>query len=70
LLPHEWNSIWIYFMAPPLGMLLAAAACGQLRDAVTCAKLHNHNHKRCIFCEFHALQKIIEKLQGSCPKGD
>ncbi|MFN0107497.1 MAG: MIP/aquaporin family protein [Blastocatellia bacterium] len=50
-----WNSIWIYFTAPPLGMLLAAESYLRLKGArnVLCAKLHHHNHQRCIFkCNF------------------
>ncbi len=37
-----WDSLWIYFTAPPLGMLLAAEAYLRLRGlrAVHCAKLH------------------------------
>jgi aquaporin Z len=47
----SWTSLWVYFTAPPLGMLLAAEA--QLRRVapeVRCAKLHHHNPYRCIFC--------------------
>lgn len=44
-------SIWIYFVAPPIGMLLAAEAFVRLRGAraVYCAKLHHRNGRRCIF---------------------
>jgi aquaporin Z len=47
----EWRSVWIYFTAPPLGMLLAAAHYRLWRGphAVFCAKLHHHNDQRCIF---------------------
>jgi aquaporin Z len=46
-----WTALWIYFTAPPLGMLLAASTHRWLRGAqgVICAKLHHHNDKRCIF---------------------
>jgi aquaporin Z len=46
-----WTSLWIYFMAPPLGMLLAAEVYRWQKGApaVICAKLHHHNDKRCIF---------------------
>lgn len=46
-----WDSLWIYFVAPPIGMLLAAEARIRLsRDApVLCAKLHHENPERCIF---------------------
>ncbi len=49
--PQLWQSLWIYFTAPPLGMLLAAEVYVRLRGAhrVFCAKLHHHNDKRCIF---------------------
>lgn len=47
-----WTSLWIYFTAPPLGMLVAAEAYVRLegRRKVACAKLHHQNSKRCIFC--------------------
>lgn len=51
---HDWTAVWIYFTAPPLGMLLAAELYlrrhGPAR--VFCAKLHHRNEQRCIFCEF------------------
>jgi aquaporin Z len=53
-----WDSLWIYFTAPPLGMMLAAYVYLWLRGkhAVFCAKLHHHNDKRCIFrCNYQAL---------------
>lgn len=45
-------ALWVYFTAPPLGMLAAAAAYRRLspRRAVRCAKLHHDNPRRCIFC--------------------
>ena len=53
-----WNSLWIYFTAPPLGMMLAAQVYLWLRGrhAVFCAKLHHDNDKRCIFrCNYQTL---------------
>jgi len=50
-----WTSLWIYFTAPPIGMLLAAEAYQSLKPTsrVACAKLHHHNNRRCIFnCNF------------------
>jgi aquaporin Z len=46
-----WDSIWIYFTAPPLAMLLAAEVYLRVAGArsVLCAKLHHHNRMRCIF---------------------
>lgn len=47
-----WNTLWIYFIAPPLGMLMAAEVFLFIRrgEGTYCAKLHHHNNKRCIFC--------------------
>lgn len=50
-----WPSIWIYFTAPPLGMLSAAAIYRRLTgvSGILCAKLHHLNQERCIFkCKF------------------
>jgi aquaporin Z len=48
---QTWAFLWIYFSAPPLGMLLAAETYRRVKGAhaVLCAKLHHHNDKRCIF---------------------
>jgi aquaporin Z len=54
-----WMFLWIYFVAPPVGMLLAAEVYQRLNmdRAVICAKLHHHNNKRCIFrCNFEPNQ--------------
>jgi aquaporin Z len=47
----NWTAIWIYFTAPPLGMMTAAEFYVRSRGArsVLCAKLHHDNHERCIF---------------------
>src|SRR6266571_442495 len=49
---HLWTGLWIYFTAPPLGMLAAAEfyLWRKGRLAVKCCKLHHNNDKRCIFC--------------------
>ncbi len=46
-----WTGFWLYILAPPLGMLLAAELYLKLHGihAVICAKLHHQNTKRCIF---------------------
>lgn len=52
---HVWTSLWIYFIAPPLGMLLAAEVYKTAKRGreVACAKFHHHNDQRCIFrCNF------------------
>lgn len=52
----RWTAVWIYFTAPPLGMLAAAQLylARRGRQGVACAKLHHQNSKRCIFCEYQA----------------
>jgi aquaporin Z len=52
-----WSDLWIYFLAPPLGMLLAAEVYLRLHGAaaVLCCKLHHDNDQPCPFnCRFHA----------------
>jgi aquaporin Z len=65
----NWTALWIYFTAPPLGML-AAAQLYQARHGrhpVACAKLHHHNSKRCIFCEYRADRSGTPLGQGTNP---
>lgn len=51
-----WDSLWIYFAAPPLGMLLAAQLYLGLGRRVYCAKLHHPKTGGCIFrCRFSQL---------------
>ena len=47
---NQWMAIWLYFIAPPLGMLTAAALYVRLPGSrpVACAKL-NHTAGPCIF---------------------
>jgi aquaporin Z len=47
----QWTALWIYFTAPPLGMLAAAEAYVRMRGAhrVLCAKLDHFTTRRCIF---------------------
>jgi aquaporin Z len=48
----DWTALWLYFTAPPLGMIAAAAIYLRRRGAhsIACAKLHHQNDKRCIHC--------------------
>jgi aquaporin Z len=59
LFAQTWQTLWIYFIAPPIGMLLAAEVYlrfdGKRNDG--CAKLHHQNNKRCIHCK--------DKMEGS-----
>jgi aquaporin Z len=45
----ELEPLWIYLVAPPLGMLSAAASMRR-RAARACAKLHHARDVPCIFC--------------------
>lgn len=56
---RSFDALWLYFVAPPVGMLLAAELYVRLRSlkAVHCAKYHHSNSKRCIFrCRFAELE--------------
>jgi aquaporin Z len=46
-----WHTLWIYFIAPKVGMLAAAETFLRIRRGVAphCAKLHHANDERCIF---------------------
>lgn len=64
-LPHLWQSLWIYFTAPPLGMLLAAEVYVLCKCRVACAKYHHQNHFQCIFCEYQVVRQKQRELGGS-----
>lgn len=48
---RDWSWLWIYFTAPPLGMLAAAELYVRRwgRERVSCAKLDHDTTRRCIF---------------------
>jgi aquaporin Z len=50
----DWTAIWIYFLAPVIGMLGAAELYVKRRgrDAVFCAKMVHDEGSRCIHCEY------------------
>src|SRR5215471_15318119 len=51
----QWQSIWIYFTAPAIGMLTAAEVFVRTRGlhSVICAKLNHSGNARCIFrCDY------------------
>jgi aquaporin Z len=55
VLAWTWDGLWLYFAAPVLGMLLAAAFLTRgTRLRATCAKLDHDTTVPCIFCRFHA----------------
>ncbi len=49
---HDWTAIWLYFLAPTLGMLLAAEWFRRTRrvGAIYCAKLLHLPGDACVFC--------------------
>lgn len=58
---HVWTNVWIYLVAPTLGMLGATEIYIRVRgaQAVLCAKLHHANPLPCIFrCNYAALERI------------
>jgi aquaporin Z len=72
LAARDWTALWLYFVAPPLGMLAAATIFTRLRNAprVRCAKLQHPEHVRCIFCEYHAARRSfapVDALTSSNP---
>ncbi|HEY9721181.1 MAG TPA: aquaporin, partial [Oscillatoriaceae cyanobacterium] len=48
---QNWTAWWLYFLAPPLAMLLAAELYSRLAssESILCAKLHHTHNVRCIF---------------------
>jgi aquaporin Z len=60
VIPHLWTSLWIYFTAPLLGMLLAAELFTLTKARIACAKYHHQNHFPCIFCEYQASRQSQE----------
>jgi len=59
-----FTALWVYFLAPPLGMLLAAELHTRKKSGgkVLCAKLHHDNDKRCIFrCQYRMIAKSVSK---------
>jgi aquaporin Z len=57
-LGRYWHALWVYFLAPTLGMLFAAELFLWVRGGIGpyCAKLHHANDKRCVFR--HGTQQV------------
>jgi aquaporin Z len=57
-LGRYWHALWVYFLAPTVGMLVAAELFLLVRGGIGpyCAKLHHANNKRCIFC--HGTEQV------------
>lgn len=63
----RWEHLWIYFVAPPVGMLAAAEVYLRWKGSasVSCAKLHHQNSQRCIFCLWqHGPSKAAPPPEG------
>ena len=65
-----WQQLWIYFAAPPLGMLAAAQVYCGLHGRVACAKLIHPEDVRCIHCGYepplaeHASTLLTERTHA------
>jgi aquaporin Z len=51
---REWTALWIYFTAPPLGMLAAAELHLRRKGRLFCAKLDHDPAMKCIHCAYRA----------------
>jgi aquaporin Z len=62
-----WTSIWIYFTAAPLGMLLAAQGYLLVKEhnSIRCCKLHHQPNSCCIFCGKDSASFLDNVQQGS-----
>ena len=47
----DTRALWIYFTAPPVGMVAAASLYRRIGKGLGCAKLYHPNDIHCIFCE-------------------
>ena len=71
-LSHTWKAWWIYFTAPPIGMLAAGELYLRLRGGrgILCAKLHHQNDKRCIFhCGFRERSAPAQEASAASRPG-
>lgn len=62
----DWTAIWIYFLAPVVGMFAAAELYVRRRgaEAVFCAKMVHDEGSRCIHCEF---REAVRTATGVIP---
>jgi len=60
---NYWHALWIYFIAPSMGMLAAGEVFLRVRRGAApyCAKLHHANSERCIF---HHAQPEVQRGQS------
>ncbi len=62
-----WGHYWVYLLAPPLGMLSAAALYqATATRGVACAKLRHVDDQPCLFCDYQRrLKKVLESRDSS-----
>ena len=68
---NVWSDLWIYFTAPPLGMLLAAELYVRMRGVggVLCAKLAHPRTDRCIFrCAYASARRRDDRTAAGHPR--
>jgi aquaporin Z len=71
LVAGRWTGLWIYFTAPPLGMLAAAEAYVRWPGSrrVLCAKLDHGGAGRCIFrCDVAATPAGAPRIELAEPR--
>ena len=63
----QWRALWIYFSAPPLGMLAAAELYLFLfgERGVFCAKLDHPDDAPCIFCAYRVRSVLAARRKRS-----
>jgi aquaporin Z len=71
LFANDWRAVWIYFVAPAAGMLLAAEAHLRVTRVthgrpVRCAKLHHDASQRCIVCIAAATGAVHDRRGQPC----
>jgi len=68
VLARDYAGLWIYFIAPPLGMLLAAELYARRVGVhrVMCAKLHHPHGPGCVFgCDRRMMRTPVETVEQS-----
>jgi aquaporin Z len=70
IVAYDFQHIWLYFVAPPLGMLLAAALYTRAHCApLACPKLQHERGARCIFCSPLAPEPVSSPRHRASNKG-
>jgi aquaporin Z len=67
VLARDFTGLWIYFVAPPIGMLLAAELYTRRARVhrVMCAKLHHPHGPGCVFgCDRRMRAMAVDRMQA------